>query len=381
MRVLHVIDSLSGSGGAEQGLTREITRFSDDIEQTVVLLYDRVELASELDRRGIAVKVVGIAEGSGSRAWPRALAPVRRIAKSFRPDVIQSSLFLGNMVGQLVGRSLGIPVVSNLVLSGDLELLRAFQPGADSRKAQVLRSIAGWTARSRYVTFRALTEEVKDSNAALLGVDPGRVTVIPRGVPQPDLSNPESRQGLGLPDGPLIVNVGRLAPQKGQVYLIEAFARVRAEVPEAHLVIVGKEGPSQPEVMETIARHGLSGSVTIAGYSTRVSDYLAHAHVFAFPSVMEGLGTSVLEAMACGVPVVAFDIPPVREATVEGKHGTLVPVGDVESLAAALIGYAKGDRVVDVGARDWVRSHHDLDRIAALVQGLVVTTAGTKNQG
>jgi len=380
MRILHLIDSLSGAGGAEQGLVREVSRFGADNEQLVVLLYDRTDLASELEAHGIGVEVIGMAEGSGSRSWPKALMPVWRLARSYRPDVIQSSLFLGNIVGQLVGRILKTPVVSNLVLSGDLESLRAFQPGADSRNAQLLRSIAGWAARSHLVSFRALTEEVKQSNATLLGVDPGRVSVIPRGVPRQDLSNPALRAELGLPEGPLVVNVGRLAPQKGQIYLIEAFARVQEAIPTAHLVIVGKEGAAEDEVLGAIDRHGLSGSVTITGYSTRVSDYLAHAHVFAFPSVMEGLGTAVIEAMACGVPVVAFDIPPVREATVGGEYGTLVPVGDVETLAAALTRHLETERTVDVKARDWVRSHHDLNRIASLVESLLRASAGVKKE-
>ncbi|MGH8913630.1 MAG: glycosyltransferase family 4 protein [Acidimicrobiia bacterium] len=371
MRVLNVIDSLSGSGGAERGLVREITRFGVDVEQTVVLLYDRTDLAPELTARGMRVEVVGLAEGSGSRAWPRALGPVRSLARSVRPDVVQTSLFLGNIVGQVVGRSLRIPVVSNLVLSGDLDSLRAFQPGADTRRARILRSIAGWAARSGQVWFRALTEDVKWSNSDLLGVDPGRVTVIPRGVPEPDLGSPASREDLGLPAGPLVVNVGRLAPQKGQVHLVEAFAEVRRRVPDAHLVLVGGDGPAKAEVVGAIDRLGLAGAVTIAGYSTRVTDYLAHAHVFAFPSVMEGLGTSVVEAMACGVPVVAFDIPPVREATVGGEYGTLVPVGDVAALASALTGYVEADRVVDARARDWARAHHDLGRIATEVESLL----------
>jgi glycosyltransferase involved in cell wall biosynthesis len=223
--------------------------------------------------------------------------------------------------------------------------------------------------------FRALTEEVGLSNAALLGVDPNRVTVIPRGVPKPDLDHPASRADLGLPDGPLVVNVGRLAPQKGQVYLVEAFAGVRERVPDSHLVIVGKEGAAGAEVRAAVDRLGLADAVTIAGYSTNVTDYLAHAHVFAFPSVMEGLGTSVVEAMACGVPVVAFDIPPVREATVGGRYGSLIPVGDVDSLAAALIERVETNRVIDYRARDWVMNHHDLGRVASSIEGLLRATA------
>jgi glycosyltransferase involved in cell wall biosynthesis len=342
------------------------------------LLYDRPELAGEVEAAGIPLTVIGLAEGTGSRTWPRALGPVRRIAREFRPDVIQTSLFLGNMVGQIVGRSLGVPLVSNLVLSGEVALLRAYQPGAASRRAGLLRTVAGMAARGKQVWFRALTEEVKTTNATLLGVDPDRITVIPRGVPVPDVRGHPSAADLGLPEGPLVVNVGRHAAQKGQVHLLEAFKQVLDTVPEAHLVIVGREGPATGDVTEAIQRLEIGGSVTLAGHSERVTDYLALAHVFAFPSVMEGLGTAVVEAMSCGVPVVAFDIPPVREATGDGAHATLVPVGDVAALGDGLIPYLQGDRVIDVEGRDWARRRHDPGRIAAQVEELLRFAAASR---
>ncbi len=375
MRVLHVIDSLAASGGAEQGLVREIIRFQG-VEQMVALLYGRMDLSPELEEGGIPVIVLGLAEGAGSRNWPRTLLPLRSLARSFRPDVIQSSLFLGNIVAQLVGRSLGVPVVSNLVLSGDPAHLRSFQPGAGTRRAALLRSVAGWAARSRLVSFRALTEEVRQTNAELLGVDPGRVSVIPRGVPSPDPGPHASREGLGLPHGPLVVNVGRIAAQKGQAQLVEAFFLVRKEVPTAHLVIVGREGPAHAEVVSTVRRLGLDDSVHLVGHTSRVGDYLAHAHVFAFSSVMEGLGTSVVEAMAAGVPVVAFDIPSVREATADGRFGELVPVGDISGLAAALARRLNGEPAIDVAARQWVAEHHDLGVVSSRVLELLRDAAG-----
>ncbi len=379
MRVLHVIDSLAASGGAEQGLVREISRF-EGIEQKVALLYDRTDLAPEVESLGIPVEVLGLAEGTGSRTWPRAVLPLRRLTQAFRPDVIQTSLFLGNIVGQLVGRSLRIPVVSNLVLSGDPEQLRSFQPRADTRRADLLRSIAGWAARSPRVQFRALTDDVKETNAALLGVDPTRITVIPRGVPRPDLEHLATREQLGLPEGPLVVNVGRLATQKGQTYLVDAFKTVHESVPGAHLVIVGRDGPAASEVNERIRRHGLADSVHLVGHSSQVTSYLTEANVFAFPSVMEGLGTSVLEAMAVGVPVVAFDIPPVREATADGRFGKLLPVSDVDALSYALIPLLRGGREVDLAARDWVREHHDLALVSRRVQALLQTVAGVESE-
>jgi len=377
MRVLHVIDSLSGSGGAEQGLVREVTRFAGSTEQRVVTLFDRMELADQLQVHGIPVDVISLREGSGSRTWPRAVSALRHIARQQQPDVIQTSLFLGNLVGQLAGRSLRIPVVSNLVLSGDLESLRSYQPGASTRRARLLRAVAGWAARSDLVRFRALTEEVKVTNADLLGIDLSQVTVIPRGVPRPMDGPTPSPAELGLPPGPLAVNVGRLAPQKGQTLLVEAFASVKEAVPAAHLAIVGREGESSDDVAAAIDRLGLSASVTLVGHTTQVADYLGNAHVFAFSSLMEGLGTAVLEAMAVGVPVVAFDIPPVREATANGRFGTLIPVGDVAGLASALTKRLASERRVDLAARDWVRDHHDLGRIAGKVEALLTDAAAS----
>lgn len=370
MRILNVIDSLSGSGGAERGLVREISRFAGEIDQCVVLLYDRTDLAPRLLDMGIEVEVVGLAEGTGSRKWPKTVGYVRRLAKQFQPDVIQTSLFLGNLVGQIAGRSLRIPTVSNLVLSGDERLLEAYQPGASSRRARLLRAIAGYAARSEYVSFRALTKEVKDTNAALLGVDPDRVTVIARGVPRFEPS-PTTREELGLPLGPLVANVGRHGAQKGHNLLIEAFALVKKRVPTCHLVIVGNEGEASWVVRETIRRRSLTDSVVLAGHADSVGDYLTHADVFVFSSLMEGLGTAVLEAMAAGLPIVAFDIPPVRETTADGRFARLVPAGDTAALAQSMVDVLCTQSFDGSKAQQWVQEHHDPDRVAHAVEKLL----------
>lgn len=382
MRFLHVIDSLAASGGAEQGLVREITRFAPGTEQSVVTLYDRNELAPRLIERGVAVESVGLPEGSGSRTWPKAVPIVERLGAAFRPDVIQTSLFLGNMVGQHAARRLGVPVVSNLVLSGDLEALRALQPGAGTWRAGLLRSLAGRAARRSDATFRALTDEVRESNARLLGVDPQRITVIPRGVPPPDDSPLLPRDQLGLPEGRLVVNVGRLAPQKGQPMLVEAIAIVREEVPDARLVIVGRDGIAADEVRAAVRRLGLEDSVTLVGHTDRVADYLRHASMFAFSSMMEGLGTAVLEAMSFGLPIAAFDIPPVREATQGGRFGDLVPPGDVPALARAIVGILGHGSPRRDDAAEFVLTHHDLGRVAGMVERLLVgATSGVAGPG
>ena len=375
MRALHVIESLTATGGAERGLVREISSFSKSMEQRVVLLYDRTDLAPQLIGSGIGVDVVGLSEGLGSRSWPLALRHVRAIAREFDPDVIQSSLFLSNLVAQLGARRAGTPVVSNLVLSGDRDLLDAYQPGAASWRARQLRKLAGWAARGDHVYFRALTEHVKETNATLLGFDRSRATVIPRSVDLPDADDVLSRSQLGMPDGRIVVNVGRRFPQKGQLLLVEAFAAVKEQVSEAHLLIIGKDGESSGPINEAIGRLGIESAVTLIGHSERVSDYLAHSDVFAFSSVMEGLGTAVLEAMASGLPIVAFDIPPVREATADGRFADLVEVGNVDALGRGIVrALSDGDR--NPSAHDWIAEHHDIEDVSSKVEDLLRVAAG-----
>jgi glycosyltransferase involved in cell wall biosynthesis len=376
MRVLHVVDSLAGSGGAEHGLVREITRFSPHVEQRVVRLYERAELEPLLADAGIEVTALGFESATGSRTFPQAALRLRSIVKTYRPDVIHTSLFLGNLVGQIAARSAGVPVLSTFVLSGDLALLKATQPGAASLKAAAIRRLAATSARLSHARFRALSNDARITNCRLLGVSPDLVEVIPRGVPEP-VQGLMPRAELGLPeDAALIVNVARVAAQKGQVHLLRSFAALRAKRPEAHLVIVGRAGDAERSVDKELARLGLTGHVTMLGYTPHARHVVSHASVFAFSSLMEGLGTAVIEALVARVPVVAFDIPPVRDATDDGRGARLVEVGDEAGFAAALLAGLDGDlaSVADHGAR-FASANGNLDDISARLERLLTSVA------
>lgn len=379
MRILHVVDSLAGSGGAEHGLVREITRFGPDVEQKVVRLFERGELDDVLVEAGVEVVPLGFSAGAASRTFPLAAVKLLRLIQDYRPDVVHTSLFIGNLVGQMAARAASVPVLSTFVLSGDLALLKATQPGAATRKAAMMRRIAAMSARLSRARFRALSEHAKITNAALLGVPPDRVTVIPRGVPEP-IEHAMSRSELDLPeDLPLAVNVARLAAQKGQVHLLRAFALAAERHPEVHLVIVGRAGDAESEVRAEIHNLGLERRVTLLGYTPYARHVLEHASVFVFTSLMEGLGTAVIEALAAGIPVVAFDIPPVREATDEGRAATLVEQGHVAGIADGIVDALKG-RMADKSAHGvrFVTERGDLTRISSRLEELLRSTAALR---
>lgn len=379
MRVLHVINTLGGSGGAENGLVREITRFDASVDQMVVRLFSRNDLETRLTSQDIAVETLGLQGGADSRNWPVAAGRLRTWIRKYRPDVIHTSLFTANLAGQVAGRTTRVPVLSTFTQSGDVELVRSYQPGAASRGAAVLRAIATRVARSDRVRFRALTKDAAATNLRELRVPEYRARVIPRGVetslPSPD---PSVRRSFGVPPGaPLVVNIGRQAAQKGQEYLLDAFEFLCQQEPTAHLVILGREGDATNTIRARIAASPVGDRVHTLGFRSDARAILLDADVFMFSSLMEGLGTAVLEAMAAQIPVVAFDIPPVREITDGGRVAHLVPVGDGVAFgktAAAVLEGSESDRAGL--AYEWIRAQYDIDGVAASLQAYLETVAG-----
>jgi hypothetical protein len=139
MKVLHLIDSLGGSGGAEQGIAREISRFSPEVDQLMVRLFAADALSPIIVEAGIRDHWLGLSNHSATRAYPSGIRRLLPLIRAEKPDVIHTSLFAANIIGQVVGRLARIPVLSTFTLSGDPSLLRAHQPDGASRRAEVLR--------------------------------------------------------------------------------------------------------------------------------------------------------------------------------------------------------------------------------------------------
>jgi glycosyltransferase involved in cell wall biosynthesis len=143
--------------------------------------------------------------------------------------------------------------------------------------------------------------------------------------------------------GKMILHIGRLVEKKGAIYLLQAFAKIRQEVSDAMLVIVG-DGPLAPEIKACIGSHRLSESVRIIPKASReeIVSLVKQCRLFCLPSVTaangdtEGLPVSVLEAMAVGRPVISTWHAGIPEAIEDGKSGYLVQERDVDALAARI---------------------------------------------
>jgi glycosyltransferase involved in cell wall biosynthesis len=145
------------------------------------------------------------------------------------------------------------------------------------------------------------------------------------------------RQALGIPAGGLVIGtLGRLTAIKGQADLVQAFAQVRRQVEEAWLLLVG-EG-EEGAVLRALARQlGVEERVVFAGWRGEVPAALRAMDIFAFPSLNEGMGKALVEAMYAGLPVVATRVGGVPELIGEGTEGLLVPPREPAMLAAALL--------------------------------------------
>ena len=174
------------------------------------------------------------------------------------------------------------------------------------------------------------------------GIDKGKVRIVPNGVDVEKfkpMKNPALlKRHFGLGNEPCVLFVGSLIPRKGISFLVEAAKRIIKENAETKFLIVG-EGPQKNQLTIALESVNLSGNFKFLG-NLKEDDLSAVyncADVFVLPSIQEGQGIVLLEAQACGKPVVAFDIGGVNEAARNGETGLLVDRGSSEELGNALL--------------------------------------------
>ena len=268
---------------------------------------------------------------------------LRSIINEVEPKLIYTALFDSDVVGRIASIGLDVPVVTNLTNTA-YDPARLDDPKVNAGRLQAVRFFDAATARMLSDHFHAVSQAVKDSTVQTMGIDPSRVTVIHRGrdataltVADP-VERAAARSALGIADDEQIVlTVGRQEYQKGQIHLIRALPLILERAPKVRLLIAGRQGHASPRLEAAIDELGLRDRVELLGHRPDVAAVLSAADLFAFPSVYEGLGGALIEALAAGLPVVASDIPALREVVVEGGNALLVPPADSAALAEAVI--------------------------------------------
>lgn len=366
MRVLYVIDSLV-PGGAERSLLALARPYQRrGVELEVAYLYDRPGLQDDLRAAGAAV--VSLA-GPGGRS--RRIERLRRLIRQRRADLVHTTLFESDVCGRLAAAACRVPVVGSMV---------SVPYGHEHRSDPQLRA---WKVRgaqaldivtARLVTrFHANAEHVATVMSARLRVPRNRIDVVPRGRDPADLGTPGQDRRLAArsrlhirSDQPLVLAAARQEHQKGLDVLLDAMPPVLSRLPDALLLVAGRNG-NQTEMLRTaVARLGLGASVRFLGERDDVPDLLVAADVFVLPSRWEGFAGVLLEAMALETPIVATAIPGAREV-LGYEHGPLAPPEDPEHLAEAIT-YTLTDRGAAAAAaarsRRRFAEHFALDSVA-----------------
>lgn len=164
---------------------------------------------------------------------------------------------------------------------------------------------------------------------------------------RPPLDKAPARAALGMRAGELVIgSVGSLCVQKGHSVLIRAFPQIRNLIPNACLLIVGS-GPNKANLSRLAHETGFGDAIHIVGERADVMQSLRAMDVFAFPSLAEGFGIALAEAMACGVPVVASAVGGIPELVTDDVSGLLVPPEDSGALANAIVRILKSSDLAD----------------------------------
>ncbi|UCG50630.1 MAG: glycosyltransferase [Candidatus Latescibacterota bacterium] len=354
-RIGHVVQNL-GIGGLERIVVSLIDNVDPDrFLSSVYCLEDGGELMADVLQKGHEATALGKKPGIDFRL------PFR-LARMFRRsglDIVHCHNFGGLFYGSIAGSL--------------------------TRNASVVYTAHGpvFPHRRRHAWFQRLpivdrvitvSDFVRRSAINEAGLRTDKVITIANGIDvaslascvAPETARHKANMGFGV-DDPVIGLVARLSPEKNHTTLIEAFGRVVQEIDTARLVLVGA-GELREKLRDQVRQMGLADSVKFIGEQKDIGAILSVFDVFALPSKEEGLGITLLEAMAVGVPVVATRVGGIPEIVEDGVTGKMVPPGDPAKLAEAILWVLKNPgeaMAMTEKARDLVTQRFGIEQMTA----------------
>jgi glycosyltransferase involved in cell wall biosynthesis len=315
LRVLHVDTAVTWRGGQNQVLLTAGGMAARGMDAGIAC-----RAGGELEARARAAGAEVRALPFRGDLWPPAILALARLVRRERPDALllhdPHAVSAGLVASRLAGRAALVAV-----RRVDFPLRGPF-------------SRAKYAACDRVIVASRAIGAVVEAG----GVRPESLRVVYEGVPDrlAARGGREALEALGVPAGvPVVGNVAALTHHKDHATLVEAMARLRRRLPEARLVIAG-EGELRPALEAQVRDRGLRDRVVFAGFRHDLDRLLPTFSVFCLSSRLEGLGTSLLDAMAFGLPVVATAAGGIPEAVEDGVTGRVVPPRDPAALAEAL---------------------------------------------
>ncbi len=335
--IAHVLYRLD-YGGLENGVVNLLNHLPQgDFRHAIICLVDYTEFRSRIVRPDVTVHALHKPPGHSLATHLR----MYRLLRELRPSIVHSRN-LAALECQPVAALAGVPVRIHSEHGRDANDV----DGTNWKYLTVRRAIRPFVHH-----YIALSKDLEGYLRNRIGVSESRLSQIYNGVDTTRFRPADGTRHLrGAPEGfaaddsILIGTVGRMDAVKDPVNLADAFGRLAQMIPEARarlrLVMVG-DGAERPAVEACLARHGLSGQAWLPGSRDDVPDLLRSLDIFVLPSLSEGISNTILEAMACGIPVVATAVGGNPELVLEGETGALVPRADPAALARALLDYVR----------------------------------------
>jgi len=332
--VVNIIDQLA-IGGMENGLVNIINGTPvDRYRHAIVCLRTESSFRDRICRDDVQVFALGKRDGKDLGIYSR----ISRLLRQLRPQIVHTrNLPTVDMVAPAVLS--GVPCRIHGEHGRDM-----VEVGGANRKYNLLRRfVSPWV--DRYIS---VSRDIESWLHKTIGVAPSRVVQIYNGVdsdrfhPAADRRSPLPVDGFAPDDAIVIGTVGRMETVKDQLNLAHAFVRLVDRISDGRrtlrLTMIG-DGSLRAQIEGVLASAGIRDLAWLPGARDDVPEILRALDVFVLPSINEGISNTILEAMACGLPVVATAVGGNPELVVAGETGALVPPQDPDALADALAVY------------------------------------------
>jgi len=348
IKLLRIVSNL-GIGGVQKRMVSLLPKLDKKRYSIIVCSFKPGELQNRLEQSEIPVRIV-------SRRFkfdPVCIYKLRSIMKKENIDIVHTHCHKPNTTGRLAAKLAGVPVVITN------------EHNVDSWKSN-------WqlTLDRRLATYSdriiAVSEAVKNFYVENANIPADKFEVIYNGVDldfwqnnilsQETIAEKKTKLGLSQ-DDKVIVNIGRLHPQKGHEYLFRAVRKIIPRMKNLKFLIVG-DGSMKDSLELLSERLGIKKYVIFTGKRDDIKDILCFSDISVLSSIREGFSNVILESMACGKPVIATDVGGNNEIIIDGENGFIVPSRDEDTLADKILALASSEELTErmgLAARETVK--------------------------
>ncbi len=346
LKILHVINSFD-PGGNERFVLQLLEHLNREKFPQQVCIPDRGKdmtlfLKDVCDRLGIKVDILKVRSNFDLTIHFK----LKKLMKAEKYDIVHTHLIFSQIWGRRAARAAGVPtIISSEQNPYPFKTRPPF--------SLIERRLSKYTKK-----ILACSEKVKDHLIQNVGIDPEKVITVHNSVDtssffpmkesrqnQPELA--KLREELGFSEGDKVIGtVGHLTPQKGHEYLFRAGPKILESIPQARFLVVGKGYLKRK--LENLARSlGISDEVVFAGLRQDIPLILNSLDLFVLPSLWEGFGIAIIEAMACAVPVIASNVGGIPEIVQHGENGILIAPKNPDEIVSAVIRVLKNKELAD----------------------------------